>query len=219
RMQGVLNTKEDWEKERGAIEQEVAQDLSSPSYTLYQQLRARLFKGTPYEHVALGTRPSFDATTAEQLKAFYDAWYAPNNAILVIAGNLDLDATMAKVRTLFGPIKAKKLPLRQKFKFAAPEASSFTLDTDRSGATSVLAMRLPGLENPDFPALEVLADVLGRHRFDLYGLVPQGKALDADFSLDPLPKASLAYATVSFPAGGDPKAMEAEMRAILARVA
>ena len=219
RMQGVLNTKEDWEKERGAIEQEVAQDLSSPSYRLYQELRSRLFKGTPYEHVALGTRPSFDATTADQLKAFYDAWYAPNNAILVIAGNLDLQATMDKVRALFGPIKPKKLPARRTFKFAGPQASSFTLDTDRSGATSVLAMRWPGLENPDFPALEVLADVLGSHRFDLYGLVPQGKALDADFSLDPLPKASLAYATVSFPAGGDPKAIEAETRAILARVA
>jgi zinc protease len=92
------------------------------------------------------------------------------------------------------------------------------MDTDRSSATAVVAMRLPGIESPDFPALEVLSDVLSSHRFDLYGLVPQGKVLDADFSLDPLPKASVAYATASFPAGGDAKQVEADIRAILAKV-
>jgi zinc protease len=218
RMQGVLNTKEDWEKERGAISQEVAQNLSSPTSQFYTRLRALMFAGTPYEHTALGTRPSFEATTAEALKSFYDSWYAPNNAILVIVGNLDPAATLAKVRTLFGPIKPKVLPARPAFDFAAPAATSFTMDTDRPSATSVVAMRLPGIESPDFPALEVLADVLSSHRFDLYGLVPQGKAIDADFSLDPLPKASVAYATASFPAGGDAKQVEADIRAILAKV-
>lgn len=219
RMQGLLNTEEDWKKERGAIEQEVAQDLSSPSYLLYQKMRSIVFKGTPYEHVALGTRPSFEATTAADLGKFYDSWYAPNNAVLIIVGNLDPPATLRKVRELFGPIKAKKLPARHAFDFQPLEAQSFQLDTDRSSAMAVVAMRFPGLDNADFPALEVLADVLGSHRFDLYGLVPQGKALDADFSMDPLPKASLAYATVSFPAGGDAKAVEAEIRAILGKVA
>ncbi len=56
RMQGVLDSKEDWDKERGAIEQEVAQDFSNPSYLLFEKLRTKLFAGTPYEHVALGTR-------------------------------------------------------------------------------------------------------------------------------------------------------------------
>src|ERR1700742_388022 len=60
RMQGLLSSEEDWAKERGAIEQEVAADYSNPSYTLYMKLRAAMFAGTPYEHVALGTRPSFD---------------------------------------------------------------------------------------------------------------------------------------------------------------
>jgi zinc protease len=218
RMQDSLDSKQDWDKERGAIEQEVAQDLSNPSYLLFEKLREKLFAGTPYEHVALGTRPSFDATTAETLKHFYDTWYAPNNAILVIAGNVDTQATLAKVRTLFGPLKKKKLPARPVFRFAPSKASSFSMDTDKSSASSVIAMRMPGLESPDFPALEVLADVLASHRFALYGMVPAGKVLDADFSMDSLRKASLAYASASFPAGGDAKAIEAEMRAILAKV-
>ena len=47
-----------WTKERGAIEQEVAQDLSNPEYVFYEQLLAAVFKDTPYEHSPLGTRPS-----------------------------------------------------------------------------------------------------------------------------------------------------------------
>jgi len=65
----------------------------------------------------------------------------------------------------------------------------------------------------------VLSDVLSNQRFDLYGLVPQGKAINAAFSLDPLPQAGLAYAEVVFTKGQDPKALEAEVRAILQRVA
>ncbi len=89
RMSGVLDSESEWQQERGAIEQEVAQDLSDPDYVLYAKMRAEMFAGTPYAHDALGTRPSFNATTGTMLKQFHDAWYAPNNAILVIAGDVD----------------------------------------------------------------------------------------------------------------------------------
>ena len=60
-----------------------------------------MFAGTPYEHDALGTRPSFDKTTGAMLKAFYSKWYAPNNAILVVTGDLDPQKTLAKIRERF----------------------------------------------------------------------------------------------------------------------
>src|SRR5262249_29525573 len=148
---------------------------------------------------------SFDATTAEMLKRFHSDWYAPNNAVLVVVGDVDPRTALAKVTRLFGPLRPKRLPARPKMNFAPPKAASFTMTTDRTNASVILAMRLPGLDSADFPALEVLSDVLSSPRFDLYGLVPAGKALNASFSLDPLPKASLGYAEVSIPAGGDAK--------------
>jgi zinc protease len=218
RMRGVLDTAAGWAQERGAIEQEVAQDLSNPNYTLYEKMRALAFAGTPYEHDALGTRPSFEATTATMLKQFHDAWYAPNNAILIIVGNVQPQSALSQVKALFGDIPRKSLPQRPVVRPAPLSAASFTLDTDRPTGSATIAMRMPGLDSPDFPALEVLADVLSSHRFDLYALVPEGRALDADFSLDPLPQAGLAYATVAFPAGTDAAALQGEVRAILARV-
>jgi zinc protease len=218
RMQAVLDSAADWKQERGAIEQEVAQDLSNPSYILYSKVRSAMFAGTPYAYDALGTRPSFEKTTAAMLKKFHDTWYAPNNAILVVVGDVDPRATLVEVKQLFGGIKSKKLPARPQVRLQPPRAASFTVDTDRPNGTLMIAMRVPGLDSPDFPALEVLSDVLSNHRFDLYDLVPQGKALDAEFLLDPLPHAGLAYASVAFLAGEDPKAVQSTVRAILTRV-
>ena len=62
-------------------------------------------------------------------------------------------------------------------------------------------------------------DILGSQRFDLYGLVAQGRAIAAQFSLDPLPKMSMGYAAVSFPASGDAKAIDAAIRGVLTGVA
>jgi zinc protease len=218
RMQALLATNADWDQERGAIEQEVAQDLSNPSYQLYEQLRAAMFAGTPYEHDALGTRPSFDRTTAQTLRDFHATWYAPNNAILVVVGDLDPPAAMARVRDLFGAIAPKTLPPFPQVIPQPAHRAVLRVSTDQPTGSLLLAMRVPGLRDPDVPALEVLADVLSSHRFGLYGLVPEGKAIDAGFAIDPLPQAGIAYAELSFPKGADARALEVEVRAILSRV-
>ena len=219
RMKDVLDSEEDWKRERGAIEQEVAQDLSNPEYVLFTKLRAALFDGSTYAHDALGTRPSFEATTAAMLKDFHRDWYAPNNAILVIVGDIDPKATLAKVEDLFGSIPARTLPPRPEIRFEPVAPQSLHLDSDFPYGLEVIALRLPGLDSPDFAAVEVLVDVLNSQRGDLYSLVPQGKALNTAFAFDPLPKAGLAYAVAAFPAGGDAPALESEMRAVLKRVA
>jgi zinc protease len=219
RMKEVLGAEDDWRKERGAIEQEVAQDLSNPQYVLFTKLRAAIFTGSVYAHDALGTRPSFDKTTAAMLKRFHERWYAPNNAILIVVGNVDPAATVAKIRKLFGVIPARSLPGRLAIHLQPVKPQTLTLASDLPYGLQVIALRMPGLDSPDFPAAEVLADVLKSRRGDLYGLVPEGKALGADFSFDPLPKAGLGYALAAFPKGGDAKRLDSELRAILARIA
>ena len=219
RMRAVLDTPAEWSQERGAIEQEVAQDLSEPAYVLFTRLRTRMFAGTPYEHDALGTRPSFDRTTAQMLKRFHDAWYAPNNAILVIAGDVEPPAALTLVQQLFADIPARKLPPKPAVHLRPVQPTSFTVATDRPSGTLMIATRTPGPRDADFAALEVLGDVLSNRRFELYGLVAQGRALSAEFGLDPLPEAGLAYAALSFTSGVDPAALEREVRAILTRVA
>lgn len=216
RMAGVLDSDELWDKERGAIEQEVAQDFSDPGYVFYSKLLATLFKGTPYAHDALGTKASFDRTTGAMLRAFHKDWYAPNNAVLVIVGDVELQKVLGQVRALFGRIPARRLPSRPAFNFSPAQAQVLHLDTDEPYGTAVIAFRMPGYDSPDYAASVVLADVLSSQRGELYDLVPQGKALSADFSLNPFRHAGIGFATAVFPKGGDATTLTAEMRRVLA---
>ncbi len=215
RMSGVLDSEQLWKQERGAIEQEVAQDLSSPGYIFYTRLLAAMFKGTPYEHDALGTRASFDKTTGAMLKKFYRTWYVPNNAIMVIVGNVKPQDTLAEVKRLFSNIPARKLPPRPVVKLNPVEATTISLKTDEPYGTVIAAFRMPGYDNPDYAAAKVLADVLDSRRGSLYELVTQGKALDTGFQVEGLPKAGLGYAVAEFPQGADAKALSEELVKIL----
>jgi len=216
RMRGTLDTDALWDKERGAIEQEVAADLSNPQYVFFTKLLTAMFAGTPYEHDALGSRPSFDKTTGEMLKKFYDTWYAPNNAVLVIVGDVDPQETLATVKRLYEDIPEKKIPARPQVKLSPVSTATLKLDTDLPVGLSVLAYRAPGSDSPDFAAANILGDVLGSQRGTLYALVPEGKALDAGFAFNAFPASGLAYAIGVFPQGGDGQALVDQLKQIIA---
>lgn len=217
RMSGVDDSAAEWEKERGAIEQEVASDLSNPIYVFEKQLLEQMFAGTPYEHDALGTRPSFDKTTAEMLHNFYSTWYAPNNAVYIIVGDVDPPAVMAQVKQLFGKIPVKKLPPRSPVNLQPVKTNTLNLNTDFPFALAAISFRMPGMDNPDYAAAQVLSDVLNSERGSLYALVPQGKALFTEFaSVGDLPKAGLGVALAGYPKGGDGAGLIKEIQNILA---
>jgi zinc protease len=216
RMHDLLADEKLWDKERGAIEQEVAQDLSNPEYVFYMQLLAAMFKGSPYEFDALGTRPSFDKTTDADLRKFHNAWYVPNNAILIIVGDVEPPAALEQVRQIFGGLPSVPLPARPDYNFSPVKPDTLKLDTDLPYGMDAIVFRFPGADNSDYAAAQVLSDALSSQRGKLYALVPQGQALFAQFSYDTLPHAGLGYATVGFPAGADSTNLLAQVKQILA---
>jgi len=216
RMRDLLPSEGLWDKERGAIEQEVAQDLSNPEYVFYIKLLAAVFKGTPYDQTGLGTRPSFDKTTDAMLRKFHNTWYAPNNAILIIVGDVEPAQTLELVKKIFGGIPSKKLPARPEFHFEPVKPEIMKQDTDLPYGLVAITFRLPGSDSPDYAAAQILSDVLSSQRGKLYGLVPEGRALFAAFEYDDLPKAGLGYAVAGFPAEGDSTNLLTQVRDILA---
>ena len=216
RMRAALNTDALWKLERGAIEQEVAQDLSNPEYIFYVRLLEALFAGTPYAHDALGTRPSFDKTTGAMLDAFHRSWYGPNNAILVIVGDVDPGRALALVRRHFGPIPRRVTPSHPEVRLKPLKPEHIELDTDLPYGLAAVAYRLPGYKSTDFAAGQVLADALDSRRGNLYGLVPEGTALSAGFDGDALPEAAFGYSSAAFPPGGNGAALVSAMKGIVA---
>jgi zinc protease len=216
-MQDIQDSQTEWAQEKGAIEQEVARDLSNPTYKFITRANEDMFSGTPYSHDPLGTKDSFDATTGEMLKNFYKAWYAPNNAILVIAGDVEPNAVLAKVKEYYGKIKRKRLPPRPKVSLSPVKSESFTLDSNLPYLLAFVAYRMPGTDSPDFAAVHILSDVLASQRGNIYGLVPQGKALEAEFGLaEAYPKASMGYSVAVLPAAADAAPVIQDMRKIIA---
>ncbi len=219
RMRGLTLSDADWTQERGAINQEVSRNLSSPFYLYSSQVQALLFAGTPYEHDALGTRPSFDATDAALLRRFYDAWYAPNNAILVIAGDVEPAAALAQATSIFGGIPRRDLPAHAPVALAPVQPQTLALPTSFGTGFVAIALRMPGLKSPDFAAADVLGDVLASQRGELTALVESGRALSAQFSYQPKGDVGLGLAFAAFPRGGDPAPVLADLRRVLQSIA
>lgn len=219
RMRDILADEPLWKQERGAIEQEVAADLSNPQYVFYTRVLKHIFAGTPYAHDALGTRPSFDHTTIKMLHKFHSTWYAPNNAILVISGAVEPTKVLAQIKALFGGIPSKKLPARPAVKLRPIKPITLHQTTDRPYGMVTLIMRMPGYDSPDYAALQVLSDVINSQRGALYGLVVSGEALGAGFDVHTLPKAGIGSAALLFPAGGDPEASLKKLKKILSEYA
>jgi zinc protease len=215
-LRGVDDSEEEWAHERGAIEQEVSRDLSNPTYKFIDRLNGDMFAGTPYAHDPLGTRASFDATTGAMLKDFYKKWYTPGNAILVIVGDVDPAATIAKVKQLYGDIANHPLPEHPAINLSPVKPETFALDSNLPYVLGFIAYRMPGTDSPDYAATQVLADVLASQRGDIYGMVPAGKALYAGFGIaETYPKASVGYGEIALPAGVDAAGPINEMRQII----
>ena len=221
RMRGLTLSQADWTQERGAIEQEVSRDLSSPFYNAMAAVQATLFAGTPYEHDALGTRPSFDATAATLLRTFYERWYAPNNALLVIAGDVDAQAALDAARQAFEAIPSRPLPPHA----AIPPLASIgsipplSIPTNLPYVLAGLAFRMPGLRADEFATADILGDVLGSRRFELFGLVPAGRALAAQFQFEAKADVGLGMALAALPGGSDPAPALEDLRQVLADAA
>jgi zinc protease len=219
-LKGVDDSQAEWDHERGAIEQEVARDLSNPTYKFVNRLNGDLFAGTPYAHDPLGTRASFDKTTGTMLKEFYDKWYTPSNMILIVVGDVDPAGTLATIRQMYGDIPSHPLPAHLKVDLQPVKPETFTLDSNLPYVLGFIAWRMPGTDSPDYAAMNILADVLASQRADLYGMVPAGKALAAEFGLaETYPKASVAYGLVALPSGQDATPALSEMRQIVNKYA
>lgn len=215
RMDGALLSQQDWERERGAIEQEVSRDISQPEFLAFQKAESILYAGTGYAEDPLGTRSSFGKTTAADLQAFYRTWYAPNNALLVIVGDVNPQQTLAKVQQLFGKIPTRALPDHQPVKLQPVKPQTIASTTPRGTGAVQFMYRMPGMMDKDNAAAQVLLDVLTNARSSLSQLAVQGKVLSASAQLQPFSHGGIGVIEVGFPKGGDAKQAQTDLDGVI----
>ena len=211
RMRGALLTDGDWKLERGAIEQEVSRDISDPGFLAFERAEEILYAGTGYAKDPLGTRPSFDKTTSKMLHAFYDDWYQPGNAILVIVGDVDPPATLDNVKSLFGSMPPRPTPARKPVTLKPFKAQTIARATPDATGTVQFLYRMPGMISNDDAAAQVLVDVLNNPRSGLSELAAQGMVLSADAQIQPFSHGGIGIVEVGFAKGGDAKQARAHL--------
>jgi zinc protease len=154
--------------ERSVILEERAQRTDSSAGALFnEQMRAALFLNHPYGIPIIGWRHEMEELSIEDARAFYDTWYHPNNAILIVAGDVTPDEVRALAEEHYGPIPASDaLPPRVR-PLEPPHIADRRLTyADERVANpyvtiSMLApVREPG-DQAEAAALVYLADLLG----------------------------------------------------------
>lgn len=132
---------------------------------LYEQLMAAAFNAHPYRHPIIGWMSDLETMTVDDARAWYDAWYAPANAILVVAGDVDPDAVMRLAEQTYGRMPARALPPR-KAQVEPPQRGLRRLQVKAPAENPYVAMafRVPKLESVDGDrepyALELLSSLL-----------------------------------------------------------
>lgn len=203
RMRGDLLTEKDWSLEKGAIEQEVSRDISDPGFLAYEEAEKTLYNGTGYALDPLGTRPSFDKTTAAVLRKFYDTWYQPNNAIFVIVGDVNLQTTWNKIKELFGSIPSHPVPGRIKVSLESFRPITITKTTPSGSGSVQFLYRMPGQQAKSYAASQILMDVLNNARSHLSALAVEGKVLGAGAGVQAFSHGGIGQISVDFAKGAN----------------
>ncbi|MDO9605417.1 MAG: pitrilysin family protein [Hydrogenophaga sp.] len=85
----------------------------SPRARLFEALNAAVFQASPYRRPIIGWMSDLDAMTPDDVRAFYQRWYTPANAAVVIAGDVDVAEVRALAEKHYGPIAARVVPPRK----------------------------------------------------------------------------------------------------------
>jgi zinc protease len=132
---------------------------------VYEQLMAAVFNAHPYRHPIVGWMSDLESMTVADAQAWYDAWYTPSNAILVVAGDVDPEAVWTLAQETYGRIPSRALPPR-KPQVEPPQRGLRRLQVKApaENPSVVMAFRVPKLESIDGDrepyALELLSSVL-----------------------------------------------------------
>lgn len=111
RMRNIVLPPEEFDKEIKVImEERRMRTDDNPTSLMHEQFNAAAFVNSPYHHPVIGWMDDLEHMTVQDLRAWYQTWYTPNNATLVVVGDVDAQQTLALAKKYFGPIKSNPIP-------------------------------------------------------------------------------------------------------------
>jgi zinc protease len=162
RMRGAQFDPAEVELERRVIAEERARELNSPQGRLDQTHLTLTYIRHPYRNPILGWPEDIAAISVDDLKAFYEAHYSPDQAVLVVVGDVEPKAALDLIASHFADAPARKTP-RPRAAFSEPDQSGrreFVLSDAESAARGLFGWRTVPRAHRDAVVLDVIADLL-----------------------------------------------------------
>lgn len=151
------------DEQRGVVQNEKRQGDNQPYGLLRYKVSEGLFpEGHPYRHSTIGSMADLDAASLDDVKNWFRQYYGPNNAVLVLAGDIDAATARPLVEKYFGAIPKGAQTADPKIDVPTLAAAKAEVMKDRVAVTRIYRMwAVPGMRDKDSTVLDIATGVLG----------------------------------------------------------
>lgn len=209
------------DNQRDVVKNERRQSYENRPYGLAVEtvLMHTFPEGHPYRHPTIGYMEDLDRATLDDVRAFFQAYYGPANATLVVAGDVEVNAAVDRVRHWFGDIAGQAPPPAPVVPTVRAQESRVTIRDVVSVPRVYLAFPAPAFTGAGYEATDVLASLLAEGRSSrLYRalVVEQQVAADVTAYVWPTESVGMLWVVATARPGVDAESLEGAIRRVLA---
>jgi zinc protease len=163
RMVNSFVSKKDLDAEMTVVRNEFEMGENNAGSVLFQRMQQLAFPWHNYGNAIIGQRADIERVPIAKLQAFYRTWYQPDNALLIIGGKFDPRKALELAAKHFGPIPKPRRALPSFYTEEPTQDGEREVTLRRVGENQVVSSlyRVPAGHHPDYPAIDVLTNVLG----------------------------------------------------------
>jgi zinc protease len=164
RMLNASISPEDLATELSVVRNELEMGENDPEGILDERILSTAYLWHAYGKSTIGARSDVERVKAPALRAFYDRYYQPDNAVLIVSGKLDEAAALASIEKTFGVIAKPLRVLGATYTVEPAQDGERTVTLRRTGDVHVVALAYHAVSgaSDDYPAVEAALDVLTR---------------------------------------------------------
>ena len=163
RMRYLFIRDSDKRTEMPVVRQEMDQGLNNPDQAMHKLLSQTAFREHPYHHDTIGSASAVENVSIPTLKAFFDKFYHPNNATVIVMGNVEIEATLAMVQKHFGRLPKSPKPIPPVYVVEPEQEGERRFEIVRTGDLPrvVFGYHVPEAAHADTLPLHVAGHLLG----------------------------------------------------------
>ncbi|MGC8666967.1 MAG: M16 family metallopeptidase [Chthonomonadales bacterium] len=164
RMRSLAVTAENLKNQQEVVKEEKRLRYDNQPYVVARDevLQGLAYSNFANQHTTIGSMQDLDAASLQDVQSFFHTYYVPNNAVLVLVGDVSFNEVQKLTRDLFGSIPRRPLPARTDVSEPPQTAERRTVVTDALARLPALAIAWhgPSLSNPDTYAMDLLAEIV-----------------------------------------------------------